>query len=471
MEQVLAIKLLVGLLLTLLFVPGTQAAGSESQLGWMVVSRKASRAFGQKNYQNARRHYLIALKALKEQAPQSECAFELKLNIAECDRLMNNLVEGRQILSGLAAVIDDKRWSDPLFPARYWRRVASLEQSSGDHCAAAEAMSRAVTVLESVFGPEFNSCIKCRKELATLVSSAEKEIEQQLASGDFDNAAGSLVKLQVMSSRLSKLQQAEKFSPSTLKEELTGINRLIRAWQLHGEKKHQEAAKQIDALPPEMLGPSVQRFLAEGRMHEQGDATKLHLAQEIERLPGHCGSITRRLRDQYAWYCFETAAIQFRKGDFSVPVTQLLEEARKVGPLPSEARDETERRRFDERTMLYLVNMARVYNGNHRLERAVELINSLSPQYINAQAEGFFPRFIRVSQQIAYQQILNGHEAAGLERFKKVLEYCDRISNTAQRNELKKVVTELRKTALTLTRSSTLRSNTNPEKEKSGREL
>ncbi len=419
-------------------------------LDWSVIGRKANRAFHQKDYSNARRHFLLALKAVNDQDPPNEAAFEYKLNIAECDRLMSKFDEAHQILSNLKQVVTDRDWLDPLFPVRYWRRVSAYEESNGNFVAAATAVRKALDRLERVFHGDYIACKLCQREVDRLVFRAEQQVAEEIESGKFDSAMIDLADLFRIDSKRATLLPIWRH----------WFERMIETEDDRSISRGMASLNKVENYPPELAlqSAALSHLLAARVFHSQGKheqasveasaASTLLLSGKIR------GPLTMEARDKYAWYCFEKAAVKFRKGDYSIPVTQCLEEANRIGPLPSESTNEKKRLELHSRCMLYTVNLSRAYNVGKRLDESIKVMDSISEAQIAKEDEGFFPRYIRVNMQIAYQQVLKGDELAGLARFQRAFNYTDKISNLLLRNQLRKVLIDLKQTALTLQHSS-----------------
>lgn len=415
-----------------------------TELNWSVVGRKANRAFMQKNYAMAKKYYLIALKMLMQDRKDTDQAYELKMDVAECERLSGDLNSARDILLDLRPVIISRKWGDELFPARYWLRVRSLEKDRGNLVASVVALSKAVSILERLFYPSYGTLVHRRLELAELIRSCPDFIRKEYSEGRLEMAGGFIADLYSVDSSavspdlisayqatvqkstdratvgrsLALIDPVVKKIAALSNARIQAVQHLLRARQLHAEGKHSEAAIEVAAVLP-----VVNQF-------KDGDWLDL--------------------RNQYASTCFDTAALKFRKGDYSAPVTQYLEEARKIGPLPSEAKDEKQRAHLEEACMLYQLNLSRAYAKNNRVDEAEQLLDAMSDGYVEQQPASFFPRYIKVSLCVAPLEIMKGKLQQATARYEKITRYVSRLPDSAQRDTFYKLIDESRKTAMLL---------------------
>lgn len=142
---------------------------------WRGTCRDASRAAHRKEYREAIKLYTVGMSLLPQERAQSDVNLDLLLNIAVCRLRMKDYAGARIDLDRIAKQMNERPPVDPVFPARYWRQVANLEDSTGHPLDRLYAQTMAVIVGDKHFGNDSMRTRLGREQLRSLMKSVERE--------------------------------------------------------------------------------------------------------------------------------------------------------------------------------------------------------------------------------------------------------------------------------------------------------
>lgn len=141
------------------------AAAAEQ--GWEKLSQDAFLASTHKEYERAARFYQAALNSLPEDF-ELDAQYELKLGLVSANLHCGKHKEADLMLRDIEPKLAAHAWSDPLFPARYWRRRSALEFEQNKIEQAVISYCRSVKVIEQNFSANSKHAVECRVHLIDL---------------------------------------------------------------------------------------------------------------------------------------------------------------------------------------------------------------------------------------------------------------------------------------------------------------
>lgn len=166
---------LAGLLLFSSFLPCLGVNAEPNLYEWRGVGRKATIALEHERYDEAIRLYRRALQMQKPEDLSFEINANLKVAMAESLLRQKKFAAAKMILDELAPQMARHPESDPMLPARYWRRRAHLLKRVGQEKLARECDQKSVEVVARYFPPDNDHFVTCWSDLAQSILTDPKD--------------------------------------------------------------------------------------------------------------------------------------------------------------------------------------------------------------------------------------------------------------------------------------------------------
>ncbi|MBX9693046.1 MAG: hypothetical protein K2Z81_11725, partial [Cyanobacteria bacterium] len=276
----------VALFVLMLAASVSQTSSVSAEDEWRWRGRQAAVNLYERNFSDAANGYLSALEVLPNDQDHADARLDLRLALAETYRRSKDFTSSETTLKTVKLELDAHRYSDPLLPARYWRRRRDLMESLGERAAAIEASIKVNNIVEQHFGTASENFVQAFKEL----------IDKLISGRDWQQL------LEYMKGLLAKLPQADADGQVEKKYELalsqvrTEVFRLIKLKKLALAKRLLTELQQVE-LHTEKLPEFWQIWLfscheaKETNLIEGVDSTLTDLSRSLQRTSSSVASL------------------------------------------------------------------------------------------------------------------------------------------------------------------------------------
>lgn len=459
-------------------IPATSDKSADDN--WRRASRKANIAFGDGDYAKAELAYKAAILALEKQDPYSEAMLDLNLNLADTYRRKGDLSKAMEMLNEVSDEILSQKCSDPLLPARYWRRRASVLFDLHDAKGYAAAYANAIKIAGANLPEEYRAVVNdkllflgnltlmgmwdvaaplCRDLRKTSPASADeatrinaaldkartaaiKDIDIKIFLRD-ESSARELLKLvaEIDTNKSRVICLANNWLARRTVPKPTDYQFASELLQCAVTPNHPKGLATAPKAADESLLP-VNLMLAKlAYLQGKPEAARLH-ENAARSVAFSRDEYTCKLLTDYCEFCFDRAAPRIYKEQMTPPTEQLMRAAcdfQPVGVTITGSAKNNPNQGLNE-IALYKLNLARVLNTLNRPEEAATVIDSIPEKALALQDGKYWYRYGRISTWLARNQGLHGKKDEAMKRFEHVLQIAKRTKDPKTEQLLKEHV-------------------------------